>query len=106
MNSTLLVEVQLPVNLSSTVTLRNLFHDWGARVWLDVEEAAIVGKRHETQTEFKTNSKRHRLHGGGGRQVVCPRVPHVPAAAGLMRGYSSTSTSTRRSVPKTEGIAA
>ena len=29
------------------------------------------------------------------RVVVYPRVPHVPAAAGLMRGYSSTSTSTR-----------
>ena len=25
------------------------------------------------------------------RVVVYPRVPHVPAAAGLMRGYSSTS---------------
>ena len=42
------------------------------------------------------------------RVVVCPRVPHVPAAAGLMRGYSSTSTSTSTSTrteqkkPKTD----
>ena len=26
-----------------------------------------------------------------GRYISEPRVPHVPAAAGLMRGYSSTS---------------